>query len=107
MQAEEAGTRQSGLLLGAEGATLGITGNGGKLTMRTAGMPFPLAAAEMLTYPTEEDDRERRIRDRICGRWQRCAGVPLDDENGVDVIDKLVVYLGGDPPIPDPKDPNQ
>jgi Zn-dependent M28 family amino/carboxypeptidase len=87
----------------------GITGNGGELSVRAAGKPFPFDAADYRLSSAQPKEVIEIPDSKIVfvGYGIVAPEFHWDDYKGVDVKGKLVVYLGGDPPIPDPTSPNQ
>src|SRR5580698_10915867 len=87
----------------------GITAGGGEISVKASGAEFPLAAGDYRvasSRPSPATD----IEDSpivFVGYGVVAPEYQWDDYKGVDVKGKVVLFLGGDPPVPDPNDPTK
>ena len=90
-------------------ALWGITPGDSKISIKTAGADFPLAAGDYRVASSQPkpaiDIPESQI--VFAGYGIVAHEYGWDDYKGLDVKGKAVVVLAGDPPVPDPNDPSK
>ncbi len=90
-------------------ALWGITPGENKISIKSGGSDFPLAAGDYRISSSQPksaiDLPESQIVFAGYGIVAREYG--WDDYKGLDVKGKAVMVLGGDPPVPDPNDPSK
>ncbi len=90
-------------------ALWGITAGGGEIAVKSAGSDFPLAAQDYRVASSQPkaliDIPDSPI--VFVGYGIVAPEYKWDDYKGLDVKGKVVAYLAGDPPIPDPADPSK
>jgi Zn-dependent M28 family amino/carboxypeptidase len=87
----------------------GITARGGEITVKSGAGDFGLTAQDY-RVSSSQPKAEIDVADSpivFVGYGIVAPEYKWDDYKGVDVKGKAVVILGGDPPIPDPKDPSK
>jgi hypothetical protein len=87
----------------------GITAGGGEITVKSNDADFPLAAQDY-RVTSSQPKASIDVPDSpivFVGYGIVAPEYKWDDYKGIDVKDKAVVILAGDPPIPDPADPSK
>jgi Zn-dependent M28 family amino/carboxypeptidase len=88
-------------------ALWGITAGSGEISVKSGGIEFPLTAGDYRVTSAQPksaiDVADAPI--VFVGYGIVAPEYRWDDYKGVDVKGKVVVYISGDPPIPDPVDP--
>ncbi len=90
-------------------ALWGITAGGGEITVKSGDTDFPLSATDY-RVSSSQPKASIQVADSpivFVGYGIVAPEYQWDDYKGIDVKGKAVVILAGDPPIPDPSDPEK